>query len=155
MAPHTSSWDVVIGLLYRNIIGISGTKFLGKKELFTGLTGIIFKLLGGTPVDRFAKHNVVEQVIDLFNKNTEFKLALSPEGTRHKVDKLRTGFYHIAKGAKVPIVMAGLDFKNKKLILSTPFYASNDEAEDIQKVIKFFAPIEGKVPELGIRHLLQ
>ena len=154
MAPHTSGWDIVVGVLYRNIIGIRGAKFFGKKELFDSPLGFIFKSLGGLPVDRFSKQKLVETAIEIFNTNEKFILALSPEGTRKKVEKLKTGFYHIAKGAKVPIVMAGIDFKNKKLYLSEPFYTSDNEEEDIRKVICFFAPIQGKNPELGMGHLI-
>lgn len=155
VGPHTSGWDVVVGVLYRSAVGISNAKFLGKKELFDGPFGFIFKSLGGTAVDRFNKHNVVEQVIDLFNQNETFMLALSPEGTRKKVDRLRTGFYHIAKGANVPIIMAGLDFGNKRLVLSEPFYATDNEEKDLQKIIEFFAPVQGMIPEFGMQHLLQ
>lgn len=154
MAPHTSGWDVVVGVLYRAVIGIREARFFGKKELFDSPFGFIFKWLGGTPVDRFSKQNLVEQAVDLFNKNESFILALSPEGTRKRVDKLRTGFYYIAKGAKVPIVMAGFDFKNRKLLLSEPFYTSDNEEEDLRKIIGFFAPIQGKNPELGMAHLM-
>ena len=154
VAPHTSGWDVVIGVLYRAVIGIREARFFGKKELFDSPFGFIFKWLGGTPVDRFSKQNLVEQAVDLFNKNESFILALSPEGTRQRVDKLRTGFYYIAEGAKVPIVMAGFDFKNRKLLLSEPFYTSDNEEEDFRKIIGFFASIQGKNPELGMAHLM-
>lgn len=154
VAPHTSGWDIVIGVLYRSVIGISGARFFGKKELFDGPFGFIFKSLGGIPVDRFSKQNLVEQAIELFKENEKFILALSPEGTRQRVDKLRTGFYYIAKGAKVPIVMAGFDFKNRKLLLSAPFYTSDNEEEDFRRIIEFFAPIQGKIPDLGMGHLL-
>ncbi len=154
VGPHTSGWDVIVGVLYRSAVGVSETKFLGKKELFNGPFGFVFRSLGGTPVDRFNKHNVVEQVVELFNRNEIFMLALSPEGTRKKVDKLRTGFYHIARGANVPIVMVGLDFKNKRLIISEPFYTTENQEKDLQKIIEFFAPIQGKIPGFGMGHLL-
>jgi 1-acyl-sn-glycerol-3-phosphate acyltransferase len=70
--------------------------------------------LGGTGVDRFSKHGVVEQVVEKFNKANNLFIALSPEGTRKKVDKLRTGFYYIAKKANVPIIMVGLDYSKKE-----------------------------------------
>lgn len=155
VGPHTSGWDIVVGVLYRSVAQIGGARFLGKKELFDGPFGYLFKWLGGTPVDRFSKQGLVEQVVEVFNKNEQFILALSPEGTRQRVEKLRTGFYHIAIGAKVPIIMAGLDFGNKKLILSNPFYPGNDEKEDFQKIISFFAAIKGKVAENGMQDLLK
>ncbi len=154
VGPHTSSWDFIMGLAYRSVCRIHHSHFLGKSELFKKPFGFFFRWLGGTPVDRKGKHNIVEQVTDLFNKNEEFILALSPEGTRKKVNQLRTGFYHIAKAANIPIVMAGMDFSKKVLIVSEPFYPSNDEVADFIKIINFFGPIKGKRPELGLLHLL-
>ena len=154
VGPHTSAWDIVIGVLYRSAAGMSGTRFLGKQELFDGPFGFLFKWMGGTPVDRSSKQKLVDQVVEIFNSKQELRLALSPEGTRQKVSRLRTGFYHIARGAKVPIIMAGMDYKNKNLILSTPFYPGCNEAIEQQKVILFFAAIKGKNAELGMKHLL-
>src|SRR5574343_647252 len=96
VGPHTSWKDVVVGFAARSILGIDHAHFLGKKELFDGPFGWLFRWLGGTPVDRFSSNGVVEQAADLFRKNERFLLAMSPEGTRKKVDRLRTGFYHIA-----------------------------------------------------------
>ncbi|HJS55832.1 MAG TPA: hypothetical protein VJ765_14865, partial [Chitinophagaceae bacterium] len=107
-----------------------------------------------TPVDRFSKHGVVEQVVEKFNKADNLVIALSPEGTRKKVDKLRTGFYHIAKKARVPIVMIGLDYSKKELSVSAPFYTTDDEASDFRKIIEFFAPLKGYYPEQGMAHFL-
>lgn len=153
VAPHTSWQDFFIGLAYRSLLRLKYAKFLGKKELFDGAFGFLFRWLGGVPVDRFSKHNMVDQVVDLFNNNEELLIALSPEGTRKKVDRLRTGFYYIAKKASVPIVMAALDFKNKEIIFAEPFYAGEDEAKDFKHIINFFAPIQGKHPQLGLGHL--
>ena len=155
VGPHTSGWDIVIGVLYRSVIEIPNARFLGKKELFAGPFGFIFKWLGGTPVDRNSNQNLVDQVISKFQSNENFILALSPEGTRKKVDKIRTGFYYIAKGSGVPIILAGFDFKNKTLILSEPFFPSENEKEDLQKILSFFAPITGKHPQNGMSHLYE
>ncbi len=154
VGPHTSWWDVLIGALYRKLLRIDDTRFISKKELFDGPFGFFFKWMGGTPVDRFHKNNFVQQIVQLFDQHQEFRLALSPEGTRKKVEKLRTGFYYIAKGANVPIVMVGLDFANKKMLIPPPFYTTANEAEDFKKIIQFFASIKGKHPENGIEHLL-
>ncbi|MGE5108885.1 MAG: 1-acyl-sn-glycerol-3-phosphate acyltransferase [Sphingobacteriales bacterium] len=153
VAPHTSWRDFIIGIAYRNVLKLKNARFLGKKELFDGPLGFLFRWLGGAPVDRFSKHNMVDQVVDLFNQNEELMIGLAPEGTRKKVDRLRTGFYHIAKKAGIPIVMVGLDFKKKEIIIAEPFYAGNNEAKDIEHIIDFFAPIQGKHPELGLGHL--
>lgn len=153
IAPHTSGWDFIIGVLYRSVLRLNRAHYLGKKELFKPPFGFIFRWLGGTPVDRSAKHNMVDQVVELFNSREEFALALSPEGTRRKVDRLRTGFYNIAKQANVPIVMVGFDYKNKQTIFSEPFFVSADLEGDFESIIRFFAPIQGYYPELGLSHL--
>lgn len=154
VAPHTSWWDFIFGLAYRSISKIKHTHFLGKAELFKWPFGWFFYWLGGTPVDRKSKQNIVEQITKEFNAHEHFLLALAPEGTRKKVTQLKTGFYYIAKSADVPIVMAAMDYKKKTLIYAEPFFTSENEAEDFKKIIAFFAPIQGKNPELGLAHLL-
>ena len=154
VAPHTSWIDIIVGLAVRHKLKIFQAKFLGKKELFDGPFGWYFKWLGGVPVDRFSKQGMVEQVSDMFNYNKKFIIALSPEGTRKKVTKLKTGFYHIAKQANVPIQLIGFDFKNKKVEIGNLFYPSNDEVKDFKNIIDFFGPIKGAIPEKGLSHLL-
>ncbi|NCT93145.1 MAG: acyltransferase [Chitinophagaceae bacterium] len=153
VAPHTSSWDFIIGLAVRSVLRLHHVKYLGKAELFKGPFGFFFRLMGGYPVERSEKHQMVEQVADLFNTQERFVLALSPEGTRKRVDRLRTGFYHIARKANVPIVMAALDFGRKQVYFSDPFYAGVDEAADFKRIIDFYAPVMGKIPEYGLSHL--
>ena len=153
--PHTSTWDFIIGLGVRSKLRLQHIKFLGKASLFKGPFGFIFRKLGGYPVEREQNHNMVEQVVDLFNSHDSFSLVLSPEGTRKKVNRLKTGFYHIAKKAKIPIVMAGFDFANKEFSFSKPFYPSDDETADFLHIYQFFAPLKGKISELGMAHFLQ
>ena len=154
VAPHTSSTDVIVCLAFRKVLKLERIRFLGKQELFKSPFGFIFRRMGGIPVDRFHPSGFVDQVVQLFNKNEAFIIALSPEGTRNKVDRLRTGFYHIAKAAGVPIVMLGLDFANKELVFAVPFFPSNDEAADFKQILQFFGPIKGKYPEMGMGHLV-
>lgn len=80
-------------------------------------------------------------------------IALSPEGTRKKVDRLRTGFYHIAKKAGIPIVMIGLDFEKRKVVVSEPFYPSDSEKNDFEHILQFFKPLKGKIPSQGFEGL--
>ncbi len=155
VAPHTHWVDVMVGFASRNALNIRHAKFLGKKELFVGPLGWLLKWLGGTPVDRNGKLGMVGQVVALFNANENFILGLAPEGTRKKVDTLRTGFYHIAKAAGVPIVPIGLDYENKKLVVGEAFFTSDDEDTDIKKLIAFYANIKGKRPAKDLRHLKQ
>jgi 1-acyl-sn-glycerol-3-phosphate acyltransferase len=149
LAPHTSNWDFVIGLAYRSLVGLNRSKFLGKKELFAAPFGWIFRKLGGIPADRSHHSNLVDESVRLFNEKEEFVLALSPEGTRARVDKLKTGFYFIARQAKVPIIMVGLDWKNRTIIFSEPFMASEQDI-DFTRILSFYKPIHGKYPGQGL-----
>ena len=144
--PHTSWHDFYIGLLLRKIVGVK-TNFIGKKELFTWPFGYYFKAIGGRPIDRTSGQNKVEAIAQLFNTNEEFRLALAPEGTRKKVEEWRTGFYYIAKEAKVPIIMFTLDFENKQNKVSEPFYPTDDVDADMRYMKSFFKGVKGKVPE--------
>ncbi len=145
-APHTSWQDFPIGILARNTSGIK-INFIGKDSLFKGPFGFIFRSLGGTPVDRSKSNNLVDAIVDVFNSKEEFRLALSPEGTRKKVDKWKTGFYYIAKGANVPIVMATLDFENKQVKFSEPYYTTDDKEKDFKYFKAFYKDVQGKKPD--------
>ncbi len=153
VGPHTSAWDFVVGLAVRSKLKLYHLKFLGKAELFNGPFGFFFRKMGGFPVDRFSNNNVVDQVVAKFNVSDSFVLALSPEGTRKKVDKLRTGFYHIAHHAGVPIVLAGLDFGRKQIVFSKPFITTGNMEADFAYFIHFFAQMDGKIPSFGLKHL--
>lgn len=153
VGPHTSNWDFVIGVLFRKALRLEKARYLGKKELFDPPFGFLFRWLGGYPVDRSKNKNMVEEVVKVFNQREEFGIALSPEGTRKRVDKLRTGFYNIAKGANVPIVIVGLDYENKRVFFSKPFTPTDNQEADFEYILKFFRPIKGKFPEKGLGHL--
>lgn len=154
VAPHTSGWDFIIGVLYRSALRLEKARYLGKQELFKPPFGFLFRWLGGTPVDRSTSSNLVDEVVKIFNQHEKFAIALSPEGTRQRVERLKTGFYNIARKAKVPIVMVGLDFRNKQVLFSAPFYTSDDQQADFNRIIDFFGPIEGRHPELGLAHMM-
>lgn len=145
VAPHTTWKDFFVGLgaraaLKRNI------GFLGKEELFKGPLGFIFKWLGGTPVKRFEKSKMVESYVQAINGSEDKLFALAPEGTRKQVEKLRTGFYYMAYGAKIPIIRVGFDFTNKKVILAEPFMPSGNFEEDMKK---YFIPFFKKIPNIN------
>jgi len=149
MAPHTSAWDVIYGLLAKYIFELDFS-FFGKQEIFSTPYGFIFKALGGIPVDRASKHNMVEQAVKTFNEREHFILALSPEGTREYVAKWRTGFYYIALQAKVPIVLTYIDFGRKVAGIGPLFYPTGDIEKDMEEMKKFYRPIKGKHPEKGV-----
>ncbi|HHC81172.1 MAG TPA: acyltransferase [Flavobacteriia bacterium] len=146
-APHTSWQDFPIAILAKYALPIKAN-YVGKASLFKPPFGFFFRWLGGAPINRSKSTNKVQAIVNIFNSRTAFILAMSPEGTRQKVAKWRTGFYYIAKGAKVPIVMIALDFKNKQLILSEPYDVTDDMEADFKYFHSYFDGIEGKHPEL-------
>ncbi len=153
VAPHTSNWDFVIGVIARSILRLQRARFLGKDSLFKPPFGWFFRWLGGYPVDRSGKHDMVQQVVAIFDKHEEFILALAPEGTRKKVSKLRTGFYYIALGSKVPIIPCGFDFEKKRVVIGKPMQPTGNIDTEIQHLIEFYSGIKGKNPALGINQL--
>lgn len=146
--PHTSWHDFYIGVLLRSVLGIQAN-FVGKKSLFNPLTGWLFRALGGSPVERQKNERQVDAIARLFQDKECFRMALSPEGTRQKVDKWKTGFYYIAKQANVPILMFTLDFENKVNNFSEPFYPTNNVEADFKFMSNFFKGVKGKIPELS------
>jgi 1-acyl-sn-glycerol-3-phosphate acyltransferase len=147
-APHTSWVDFPIAILSRMASGLM-INFIGKNSLFNGPFGFFFRGLGGTPVDRSKSNNLVDAIVQIFNSKEEFRLGLSPEGTRKKVKKWKTGFYYIAKGANVPIVMATLDFENKKIKISNAYYPTEDRKKDFEYFGSFYLNVKGKNPDLS------
>ena len=147
-APHTSWKDFPIAILARNSSG-EKVNFIGKNTLFKGPFGFIFRSLGVTPVDRSKSSNMVDAIVQIFDNKKEFRLGISPEGTRKKVSKWKTGFYYIAKGAKVPIVMATLDFENKQIKFSEPYETTDNKEKDFKHFHNFFKGVKGKHSELS------
>lgn len=142
VAPHTSWLDFPLGLLIKWSFNFDAN-YIGKNSLFKPPFGFFFRWVGGTPVDRSKNNNLVEAVVDIFNKKNIFRLVLAPEGTRKKVDKWKTGFYYIAQGAKVPIVMMALDFKHRIIKISEPYKISGDLTSDFNYFNDFYKGIEG------------
>ena len=150
IAPHTSNWDFIIGVLARSIVRWSNVKYLAKKELFIFPFGIFFRATGGYPVNRTKHTRLVDNVVQLFKSKKTFAIAITPEGTRKKVDRLKTGFYYIASKAGVPMILVGFDYLKKKVIITEPLYATGDQEKDLEKLLAFFKSVTGKVPEKGI-----
>ncbi|EAR15225.1 lysophospholipid acyltransferase family protein [Robiginitalea biformata] len=148
VAPHTSNWDFFIGLLVRTLSGVR-INYIGKKSLFRPPFGWFFRYTGGAPVDRRRNADTVRAIAALFRERAEFRLGLSPEGTRKPVPAWRTGFYYIAMEAGVPIVFAALDYGKKQVRLSEPFYPTGQYAQDLEIYHAFFRGVRGKNPENG------
>ena len=151
VAPHTSNWDFLVGLAAKHIVELH-SDFLGKKSLFTiPVLGWFMKSIGGHPVDRSRNSNIVDQVVDLFNKHEEFVVALAPEGTRSYVSKWKTGFYHIAYKAEIPIAMVGFDYEKKVVEFKELFYPTGDLEKDMEDILSYFRTVRGKNPEKGVK----
>jgi 1-acyl-sn-glycerol-3-phosphate acyltransferase len=144
--PHTSNWDFPLGLLARSAAKIK-VKFVAKHTLFKPGIGWFFKALGGIPVDRSKRGNTVQAMADLYDNRDELSIVIAPEGTRKKVDKLKRGFYFIAKTAKVPIIPIKFDFRVKEVHFGDPFYPTDDERADLDFFEHYFDGVEGKVSE--------
>ncbi|WP_157487215.1 1-acyl-sn-glycerol-3-phosphate acyltransferase [Gelidibacter algens] len=137
-APHTSWQDFYIALMMRQVIGVK-SNYVAKKELFKWPFGYYFRAIGGAPLDRRPGQNKVEAIAKLFENRAEFRLALSPEGTRKKVEEWKTGFYYIAKKANVPIIIVLLSyFEHKQNKISEPFYPTEDLVADFKYMRSFF-----------------
>ena len=145
-APHTSNWDFVIGIAAKLKLQLH-IHWLGKHTLFRKPFAPLFEWLGGTPVDRSSSRGIVQQTIELFNSKGQFLLGLSPEGTRKKVDRWKTGFYNIAKGAGVPIVPVAFDYREKCVVIGAPLYPSDSMEQDFARLVSFYAEREGRYPE--------
>lgn len=144
--PHTTNWDFPIGVLLRPAYNID-IKYVGKSALFKPPFGFIMRWLGGIPVDRSKNNNFVDAVIETYKHHDELSICIAPEGTRNKVDRLKTGFYHIAVGANVPIVMIKFDWGNKIIEWSAPFYPTGNQEADFEVIYDYFDGVKGKIPE--------
>ncbi len=149
VAPHTSNWDFPLGLLARSALKAK-IMFAAKDSLFKPPFGGLFRWLGGYPVDRSGSANMVEAITKIFSRETELVLCIAPEGTRKKVDRLRTGFYYIAKGAGIPIVLCKFDYGRKVIEFDAPFYPTDDVKADFEYFMNFFKGVKGKRPEMSI-----
>jgi len=150
VGPHTANLDFFLGIMAKSILHLDTIKFLGKSQLFKFPHGFIFRALGGYPVVRSKDNNLVDSVTEIFNVHDKFCIALAPEGTRSKVDRLKTGFYHIAKNACVPIYPVGFDYESKTIIVHEPLTPGDNMEDDFRVLINFFACIKGKNPENGV-----
>lgn len=143
VAPHNSWKDFLIGLSSRATLNLD-IKYLGKAELFKPPFGFLFKALGGTPVYRSEKMNMVDSQVAVINSFDEILVSLAPEGTRKNVQKLKTGFYFIAHGANIPIIRVGFDLEKKIVTFAEPFYTSGDFEKDMKTYfVPFFEKIGG------------
>lgn len=144
-APHTSNWDFILflGIVFRLKINVS---YMGKAELFRSPIGWFFYYCGGIPVDRSKSTGLVEQTVEACEKADQFILVIAPEGTRHGVKEWKRGFYHIAKGAGIPIVMAKVDGRHKTVRVGEIFDLTEDVEADMRAIQGAFKGLVGIRP---------
>ena len=143
-APHTSNWDFIMTMATLFALGIK-ISWMGKASLFNWPAKGFMEWLGGVPVDRkIQKSGIVNQTIEAFNNHDKFVIAIMPEATRSVVRKWRSGFYHIAQGANVPMVMVRFDYGRKVMGLGPTLEPSGDVTADMAQIQSYFVGIEGK-----------
>lgn len=143
-APHTSNWDFIWGMGGLAEFNYD-IKYLAKKELFRfPIKGMLLKL-GGMPVYRSKHNRLTDAIIDLFNQHKKLIVLFPPEGTRSAVSKWKTGFYHVAVQAKIPIILGYLDYRHRIAGIENIIYPTGDIKADFQKISNFYKHAHPKI----------
>lgn len=144
VAPHSSAWDALYGLLIKVAVGID-IRFMAKREAFWFPLGVLLKGLGAIPIDRRAAHGVVGETVAGFRDNPNAWFLLAPEGTRKAVKKWKSGFWHIARQAQVPVCAIYIHYPEKCFgVLEGTFEMTEDMDGDIEKIRTALSPYIGK-----------
>lgn len=146
LAPHTSNWDFIIGMLFCRAKDFN-CNFLMKKEWFFWPLGKLMHKLGGIPVYRSKKTGLTDIVAEKAKEMDTFRLCITPEGTRKANKEWKKGFYYIALKADIPILLYGLDYKRKLIKCSRTFIPTGNVEKDMEEIKQYFTEFEGKHPE--------
>lgn len=142
-APHTSNWDFPLMLLFAAAFDIK-ISWMGKHSLFWPPFGWFLRATGGLPIERHSSNSMVDSMVETFSKHRELVLVIPTEGTRARVDYWKSGFYHIARKAGVPIVPSFLDFGKKRGGFGPALEPSGHMSLDMQYFRDFYEPMQGK-----------
>ncbi|OOV87791.1 glycerol acyltransferase [Oceanospirillum linum] len=142
-APHTTNWDLPYALMLAFKLKLP-IYWMGKTSIFRFPFGGLMRWLGGIPVERTRSTNLVDTMIDRFKAEKQLLIVIAPEGTRKKVSEWKSGFYHIACGANVPLLLGFIDYPNKRGGIGLVFQASGDYDKDLKEIKAFYAPFKGK-----------
>ena len=145
-APHTSNWDFVYAMAAIQLFGMK-LNYLAKKELFKWPIKKLFLNSGGIPVERKKNTRMVDSIVQKFNESEKLILVFPAEGTRKRVEKIKTGFYHVALSTGVPICLAYLDYNKRTAGFGEPFYPSGDRKKDESIIKNFYKDKQGKYPD--------
>ena len=146
VAPHTSNWDGIWALIYIVSIKLE-VHFFAKRSLFWFPLGTVLRALGGIPLDRNDPRSAVRKAIDAYTENDAFYFGLAPEGSRSPRPHWKTGFYRIAEGANVPVVLGFFDYGNRRLGIGPTIAITGDRHADLAKIRDFYEDIAGRWPE--------
>lgn len=152
VAPHTSNWDFIYGMGAVKFMKLH-PRFAIKKEWIRFPLKRLMLDLGALPIDRGAKNNLgekkgtVDAMADLFKTNPVLRLVITPEGTRSKVTKWKTGFYYVAEKANVPIGLGFMDYEKRECGIAKIIYPSGDFKKDMKEIMDFYKNMKGKNPE--------
>lgn len=146
VAPHTSNWDFIVAFAASLALGLK-ISFLGKHSIFVWPVRNFLLRFGGIPVERSQRHGIVPQLVETFAREPSLLLGIAPEGTRKKVASWKSGFWHIAKQAGVPIQLVGLDFKTKSVVFGPLIQPGDSFDADYPKMYAFFAQMQPRFPQ--------
>jgi len=144
--PHTSNWDTIIGLLAKLVLGLR-IHFVGKDTLFRWPLRTLLVAWGGIPVNRREPKGFVDAIEREFARRDEFIVALAPEGTRGHTEFWKSGFYRIARTAKVPLALGFIDFPLREIGVGGYLDQTGDVAVDMARIRAFYADKRGRRPE--------
>lgn len=147
-AHHTSNWDFPLAMLAAPALGLR-INWLGKHTIFRKPFGWFFRMLGGIPVDRRKAGGVIAQSVAAFDAAEKLTLVITPEGTRSKREIWKAGFYRIALGAGVPILLVGVDGTNRTIKAGPDFVPTGKVGADMDRIRAFFAEYQGVKPDLA------
>jgi 1-acyl-sn-glycerol-3-phosphate acyltransferase len=146
-APHTSNWDLAFLLALAAVYELP-ISFMMKHTVFRGPLGPLFRSVGGIPIHRHRRGDLVKQMVEAFGERDEFVLVVPAEGTRGRVAHWKSGFYHIAREANVPIVLGYLDYARRRGGFGPPLVPSGSIAGDMDVIRDFYADKTGRHPDL-------
>jgi 1-acyl-sn-glycerol-3-phosphate acyltransferase len=142
-APHSSGWDAVWGLAAKVAMGIR-IVVIGKQELFRGPLGWLLRRFGAIPVDRAQAHGVVDLVVERFEQSDTMWFVLAPEGTRKRVERWKTGFWHMARDANVPVLCVYFHYPTRTIGIGPVLHMTADLKGDMARVRDYYRPWIGK-----------
>jgi 1-acyl-sn-glycerol-3-phosphate acyltransferase len=144
--PHTSNWDFVVGYLAKVAAGLR-LEWIGKASLFRPPFAALLRRMGGIPVERGTRAGAVGRLTEEFARRDRIWVALAPEGTRSRSDHWKSGFYHLALAARVPVGLASIDYRRRRVELRTYLTLSGDAGRDLEELRAFYRGVQGRRPE--------